>query len=167
MRNKLVLAALVGLLWQGLACRASSAGGTQGMVTIEAQGVGTWAVRVERKWQDRVARGQALVRQEARPQADGAPHQNLAGSRAWLALGQGLLSAKDYDGAVACARAGLKELGPRYAGPMAVDDTELKVAAAEEGLKAGRLADGAQGLLRMLEIRHKLYLDRYKKTLAE
>lgn len=167
MRTKLVLMALLGLCWQGLACRSSSAGGTQSMVTIEAQGSGTWAVRVERKWKEHSAKGQVLVRQEQRPQAEGAAHQNLAGSRAWLALGQGRLAAKDTEGAIACGRAGLKELGPRYASPLAVDDTGLKVAAAEERIKGGHPEDGAQVLLRMLEIRNQLYVERNKKALAE
>lgn len=169
MRTKqtLVVVALMGLLWQGLACRPSSAGGAQSMVTIEAQGSGTWALRVERKWKEHSAKGQALLRQETPPTAATAAHQNLAGSRAWLALGQGRLSAKDTEGAIACARAGLKELGPRYASPMAVDDTGMKVLAAEDRIKGGHPEDGAAVLLRMLEIRNQLYVERNKKSLAE
>ena len=59
------------------------------------------------------------------PEAAALQHLRLAGTRGWLRLGEQRLSAEYWRGAIACARAGLEELGDNYAPPRIVDDTSL------------------------------------------
>jgi len=85
-------------------------------------------------------------------------HQHLAGARAWLLLGQTFLQVSDAEAAIFCGKAGLSELGDDYADPRTtVDDTGMKILAAENQIQKGLAADGASVLLRMLEIRTQLY----------
>ncbi len=96
-----------------------------------------------------------------------AGHQQLAGSRAWLALGQEFLKHQDPEAAIYCARAGLAELGDDYTDPQTVDDTGMKLLAAQERIKKGFAADGATVMLRMLETRTKLYAKLHAAEVAE
>jgi hypothetical protein len=90
----------------------------------------------------------------------------LAAARARLAAGQESLAAGKAAEAVACARQGLDELGDDYAPPAAVDDTVLKLAAAEDLLAAGRADHAASTMLRMLEARARLYAEKHQDTVA-
>ena len=121
-------------------------------------------VRVERSYMGRTATGMAKVRT-----LPGSPagHQRLAGSRAWLALGLEFLKTPDPEAAIHCARAGLAELGDDYTDPQTVDDTDMKILAAQERIKKGFAADGATVMLRMLETRTKLYAKLHEAEVAE
>jgi len=68
--------------------------------------------------------------------------------------------------ALASARDGLEELGPRYIDSQAIDDNDLKLAAAEEQIEAGNLADGASVALRVLEMRTRLYRDAHADAIV-
>jgi hypothetical protein len=107
-----------------------------------------------------------VLKLAAQPGANDAPHAALAGSRAYLALGRAQLAADKPSGAVECAQAGLAELGPNYVAPTAMDDTDLKVLAAEDLVGAGQVADGASTLLRVLEERISLYEQLHASELA-
>jgi hypothetical protein len=107
-----------------------------------------------------------VLKQAAQPGANDAPHTALAGSKAYLALGRAQLAADKPSGAVECAKAGLAELGPNYIAPTAMDDTDLKVLAAEDLVGAGQVADGATTLLRVLEERIGLYEQLHASELA-
>jgi hypothetical protein len=98
---------------------------------------------------------------QARPDPDASPYRELVGARAWAALGAQSLSAADAQAAVEAARAGLKELGDDYRPPGVKDDTMLKIDAAEERVAEGAVADGAAVLLRMLDTRMHLYLQKH------
>ena len=91
--------------------------------------------------------------------ADGSAHIGLAGSRAWLELGEQMLDDGEYEGAIECAQKGLDELGGDYAEPGTDDDTDQKLAAARERIAQGHKADGAKMMLRMLRTRTNLYSD--------
>src|SRR5262245_46064353 len=106
---------------------------------------------VVRQYADRAATGTVgLRRAKATDDQSSSPHLKLAGSRAWLTLGEQRLTVADWTGAIACARAGLEELGQRYAPPTVVDDTGLKLSAAEERLREGHAQDAATVMLRIL-----------------
>jgi len=92
-------------------------------------------------------------------------HLPLAPSQDWLALGKAKLATKDVEGAIACAQAGLEELGSAYLVPLIRDDTEIKLLLAEERLQEGHLEDGVQMMLRILESRLLLYAA-LRKTLG-
>jgi hypothetical protein len=93
-------------------------------------------------------------------------HARLAGARAWIDLGSRLLEAGDAEGAAACAREGLRELGSDSKDRTAVDDTELKLLAAESQLEAGNVSAAAGGLLRVLEARAALYRDAHADAIV-
>ncbi|MBK8835811.1 MAG: hypothetical protein IPO29_13485 [Anaerolineae bacterium] len=67
-----------------------------------------------------------------------APHAGLAASTAWFQLGSAYLTAGAASDAAYCFRQGLDALGERYATLDVVDDTDQKIAAAEELLAKGR-----------------------------
>jgi hypothetical protein len=135
--------------------------------TIERKQDDAWIIRVTRAHGAASAKGVVAIRQATEPAAATAPHLALAGARAWLALGNQALAGKRDDEAIACARAGLNELGHDYAPPTVEDDTELKVLAADDLIKDGKRSAGAAMLLRMLEERMQLYVRRNAATLAE
>ena len=99
---------------------------------------------------------QVLLHRSAAPDAGESRHTKLAGTRTWLALGEARLAAGDAAAAVACAQAGLQELGKRYAAHTVVDDTGMKIRAAEEQLQKGHTQNAATVMLRMLATRTKL-----------
>jgi hypothetical protein len=135
-------------------------------VRVEPRSAGEWAVEVKRELEGHSAVGQVVVRAASAPAPAQAPHVKLAGARAWLKLGQERLAEHQAQAAVACARKGLEELGSDYAAPDAGDDTVLKLAAAEELLKAGRADNAASTMLRTLDGRARLYVDQHKDTIA-
>lgn len=91
---------------------------------------------VYEEWIDTVMLRQKMM-SEKRPSHD-APSQD------WLALGKAKQATKDVEGAIACALAGLVELGSAYIVPLIRDETEIKLLVAEERLQEGHLEDGAQ-----------------------
>lgn len=113
-------------------------------------------IHSEHSLKGRTASATVVVKQGT----DGATaHRILAGARAWLLLGQEFQGAADTDAAIQCARAGLTELGEDYADPRnTIDDTGLKILAADERIQKGFPADGASVLLRMLESRIRMYV---------
>jgi hypothetical protein len=126
--------------------------------TVEPQRAGAWSLQAERHLGGRTAHGTAIVIAPDRPDPASSPHARLAGARAWSALGAQYLSAGDATSAAAAARAGLQEIGDGYCPPGVDDDTMLKISAAEERIADGAVADGATGLLRMLDTRIQLYV---------
>jgi hypothetical protein len=136
-------------------------------VRVEPGAAGEWTVEVKRELEGQSGVGRAVVRAASAPEPSQAPHLKLAGARAWLSLGQERLAAKQAPAAVTCAKRGLEELGSDYAPPEAGDDTVLKLAAAEELLKAGRADNAASTMLRTLEARARLYVQKHKDTVAQ
>jgi len=125
-------------------------------------------ILVVRQYADRAATGTVgLRRVKANDDGSSSPHLKLAGSRAWLALGEQRLTGADWTGVIACARAGLEELGQRYAPPTVADDTELKLSAAEERLKQGHAQDAATVMLRILNERTRLYVQLHADEVME
>ncbi len=114
-------------------------------------------VQVERRYGAFSASATIGLRKTAQEVA-ASQHQKLAGSRAWLLLGRQRLSAEDWRGAMACARAGLEELGDHYAPPRVVDDTDLGLRVAQEQERRGHLQDAAMMMLDDLETRTRLYV---------
>jgi len=136
-------------------------------VRVEPGSAGEWVIEVRREWEGHAALGRAVVRAASAPAPAQDPHVKLAGARAWLRLGQEHLAAGQAQAAVACAERGLEELGGDYAPLTAVDDTVLKLAAAEEELRAGRADNAASTMLRMLDARTRLYLEKHRATVVQ
>jgi hypothetical protein len=116
------------------------------------------SVRAERDG----AAGEVTVRDGASAEE----HETLAGARAWLALGRQRLDAGDAEAALVAARSGIAELGSDYHSGDVIDDTELKLAAADEREQEGELEDAATVTLRVLETRTRLYLTAHPDVLA-
>lgn len=100
------------------------------------------------------ATGEATVRDGASAEE----HKGLAGARAWLALGRQKLDAGEAAEALAAARSGIDELGRSYSTSAVIDDTSLKLAAADEREEDGELEHAATIALRVLETRTRIYL---------
>ena len=122
---------------------------------------------VERSCAGYSATGTVALRQPEANEGTASPHLKFAGSRAWLALSEQRMAAQDYTGAIACARAGLQELGPRYASGAVIDDTYLKLSAADERLRTGHAQDAAAIMLRILTTRTRLYVELHADEIAE
>jgi hypothetical protein len=107
----------------------------------------------------REEREQGGVRAEAavRAAAPGPDAQPLAGALAYARLGRRLLADRDFANALAAARAGLEEAGEAPFDPELIDDTEMKVSAAEDRLAEGHPADAAEVMLDVLDIRAELH----------
>jgi hypothetical protein len=118
-----------------------------GAPTVEPEG-GGWVVRVERRHDGAVG-----SEQQARDPA----YAELAAARAWAALGRRLLAEGDAEGAIACARAGLDGIGPPPFDPNLIDDTKMKLFAADDRIEQGHAADGAEVMLDVLDIRSDLH----------
>lgn len=125
------------------------------------------AITVERKHDAEVAKGTVRLRNVPAPNAGPSVHVKLAGSRAWLNLGEKRVAAKDWTGAIACAEAGLAELGDKYAGPDVEDDTQLKLYAAQDQLAKGKAQNAASVMLNMLSIRIRLYTKLHAGEIAD
>lgn len=91
----------------------------------------------------------------------------LAGARAWHALATQRAEADDAPSALAAARAGLEELGRRYARPLDIDDTQLKVRTIDQAEAEGRLGDAARIALRILGTRLELARRLHADALVE
>jgi hypothetical protein len=168
---RLAMAAPV-LCWiqTGAACSSSLEMRKMSMgesVRVEPRSAGEWVVEVRREWEGHSGLGRTVVRAASAPAPAQAPHVKLAGARAWLNVGQERLAAGQAQAAVGCARRGLEELGGDYAPLTAVDDTVLKLAAAEEELGAGRADNAASTMLRTLEARTRLYVEKHSATVAQ
>jgi hypothetical protein len=136
-------------------------------VRVESRSAGEWVVEVRREWEGHPGLGRVVVRAAAAPAPAHAPHVKLAGARAWLTLGQERLAAGQAQAGIACARRGLDELGSDYAPLTAADDTVLKLAAAEEELAAGRADNAASTMLRTLDGRARLYVEKHRDTVVQ
>jgi hypothetical protein len=122
---------------------------------------GRWTIRVERTLAGAAAEGTVVLSR------DEPAHTRLAAARAWLAVGQELQARGAAADAIAAARAGIDELGYGYAPPEAIDDTSLKIGAAEDLIDKGRVDNAATTLLRVVETRIALYLTRYADVVVE
>lgn len=131
-------------------------------ITVEAKGPGEWSLETERRLGEHAARATAIVVASSKPDPAAPPHAELVGARAWAALGTQRLSAGDASNAVSAARAGLKELGDDYRPRGVKDDTMMKIDAANERIAEGAVADGAAVLLRMLDTRIQLYVQKHR-----
>jgi hypothetical protein len=136
-------------------------------MNIQLRSSGEWTVHVTRAFGEQSREGVAVGRGGARSDVEHGPAVALAGSRAFLALGNASLEKERFDDAIACARAGLKELGNDYAPGDAVDDTTLKLAAAEESIQNGQTPGGARTMMRTLEVRTRLYVKRHADQIVE
>jgi hypothetical protein len=136
-------------------------------VRVEPRSAGEWVIEVRREWEGHGGVGRAVVRGASAPAPASAPHVKLAGARAWLAAGQERLAAHQGQAAVACARHGLEELGADYAPLTSADETVIKLAAAEEELAAGRADNAASTMLRVLDARTRLYVEKHRDTVVE
>ena len=130
-------------------------------IAITALGSGLWRVSATVGYKGGTKTGEATIRSDASPAPAAPPHAGLALSLAWRGLGEDFLKAGAAQDAAACFRQGLIALGQRYARLDVADDTDQKIAAAEELIEQGRLGDGAALLGRMLATRQTLYRDRY------
>lgn len=121
---------------------------------------GIWVLRVTRELGGFGAEGVILLASDITPPPD-TPHVALAGSRAFLLLGEGRLRAGDLSQAIAAANAGIAELGRNYAKPLVLDDTSLSIALAEEYVAKGRLEFAARRLLSVLRSRTGMYVRKH------
>lgn len=127
----------------------------------------TQRLTAERAHEGHRASATVLVRHSDSPAGRTSPHLKLAGSRAWLALGSQRAAAQDWSAAVACAQAGLDELGRSYATRGVYDDSDLKLGVAQDQLKRGDAQNAAGVLLDILAARIALYVKRYADTVIE
>jgi hypothetical protein len=130
-------------------------------ITVKSLGNGQWQVSVIVQHKGAEKTGTVTILSQAPPDGAAPPHTGLAASIAWHQLGSDYLSAGAPADAAQCFRQGIDALGERYATLDVVDDTDQKIAAAEELLAKGRDVDGAGLLQRMLATRHALYRVRY------
>ena len=124
-------------------------------------------MQVERKIEGASAMGTVVVKGKDEPRAGKTQHARLAGARAWLALGEKLLEGGDAEAAISCAHKGLEELGDSYSDPLILDDTELKLAAAEDRIDSGHKEDGAVTMLAVLAGRLSMYKNLHKDEVVE
>lgn len=136
-------------------------------VRIEAAAPGQWRISVERKLDEAAATGQVVVRSATPLDPAKAPHVHLAGVRAWLSLAQGKVAARQFEKAIAYAQEAVKELGRDYARPEVDDSTQQKLLAAQEQAEKGQLENAANNMIRILQNRVALYLDRHRDTIVE
>ena len=94
-----------------------------------------------------------------------ARHAEATAALAFLHAAEALLADGRAADARACARTGLETLGDRYEDPAVIDDTTLKLAAADERAEAGALEDAASVTLRVLDDRLDTYLHRWRAEL--
>lgn len=128
-------------------------------ISVHQAGEGTWRVQAELRVAELTASGAYLL--HAQPDREHPEHSGLAIAQAWRAMGEQQLAAQQADAALASARSGLDALGDDYAAPLANDDTDMKIYAAEDLIEQGEAANAAGTLLRALESRIKLYQERH------
>lgn len=102
-------------------------------------------------------RGGVTAAGEVRAEQPGDETRRLAGAVAYARLGRRLLADGAVEDAVAAAQAGLEEVGKPPFNPELADDTAMKLSAAQDRLAAGHVADAAEVMLDMLEIRADLH----------
>lgn len=95
-----------------------------------------------------------------------APHEVVASVEAWHAIAASLIDS-DPVAAVAAAKRGLDELGHSYWFSPLKDDSSFSISFAEEDIRAGKVADGAKQLTRVLGTRIDLYFTKYKDEIAK
>ena len=127
----------------------------------------TLRLTAERAHEGHRASATVLVRHSDSPAGGTSPHLKLAGSRAWLALSSQRAAAQDWSGAIACAQAGLDELGRSYATRGVYDDSDLKLGVAQDQLKRGDAQNAAGILLDILAARIALYVKLHADTIVE
>lgn len=128
-------------------------------ITVEPKENNQWLIQVQYHYQSKSGTGGIIVTQETSPNAENLIYTSLAGSLAWLELSEQKLKARDLDAALFCVQAGLDELGANYTSPLTIDDTGLKLLLAAERIQEGYQEDGIKIMIRMLDIRTKLYAD--------
>ena len=125
-----------------------------------------WSIRVERRYKGHFVSGHVVVK--VPPGSTTFPHVKVAGARAFQTLAKSRLAAKDFKGAIACAQAGIKELGGDYRKGLKVkDDTSLRINLAEELAGKGRLKEASDELVQALALRLKMYAQTRAKTLVK
>lgn len=100
------------------------------------------------------------------PLASDPPHQHAAAAMAELSRGRELLEDGRAEEALRAAQAGIDALGRDYAPRGTRDSTTLKIYAARELARAGRLEDAAATTLRMLAERLALYQQKHGVALG-
>jgi hypothetical protein len=90
-----------------------------------------------------------------------AGHAEASVASTALHAGQALAGAGRLDDAIAMYRFGIAELGDRYTSPELIDDTESKLILAQHVLAAGKTAQAAALLERVLESRTAVYAKRF------
>jgi hypothetical protein len=138
-----------------------------GSVTIEAAGAYRWRVSAQRTHAGVSAAGEALLSLAYAPGIDETPHAGYAGARAWLAVARTLNDTGKFVEARAATRFGIDELGPDYADPAVIDDTDAKLVAADDQAAQNKLESAALAYISILDNRLSLYNELYKDVLLE
>ena len=84
----------------------------------------------------------------------------FAGAQAWQEVGDELLGSDRPEDALAAAQNGIDELGDAYWDPLTIDDTKVKLRAAEDQRTGGNVREAAAGVLRVLASRIDQFLAR-------
>lgn len=146
---------------QGKAAALSNAQPPQAAFTIDpAPERGTWILRAFRQLDGYRAECVIYLSSDITPPPD-TPHVALAGSRAFLLLGQERLQAGDLPRAIGAAKQGLEELGRDYRNPTTVEHTSMKILLAEEEEENGKLDKAAPRLLDALRARIRMYVGKH------
>ncbi len=127
--------------------------------SVQALAGGEWLLEATVDALGQSATGRVTLALPQEPDPESPPHLELARSLAWLSMGGAFLASGDFSNAVETARAGLEALGTRYVSPLATDDTDLKVKAAEMQIAEGKMENGAKVLLDMLQQRTQMYME--------
>lgn len=102
-------------------------------------------------------RGGVTAAGEVRAEQPGDETRRLAGAVAYARAGRRLLADGAVEDAVAAAQAGLDEAGEVPFDPALIDDTAMKLSAAQDRLAEGHGADAAEVMLDVLDIRTDLH----------
>ncbi len=113
---------------------------------------------VERTLGDHAATGKVTV-------LDGS-HAPVAGAVAWHTLALAALADDRLDDAIACAEAGLDELGTRYRARRVKDSSKMKIAAARLQIEDGARKDGATVLTNVLDERIDAYFQVHRDAVG-
>ncbi len=136
-------------------------------VTIEPAGAGRWRVRAERTHAGASGAGETLLALTYAPGTDETPHAGYAGARGWLVVARALNDAGNFVEARAAARFGVDELGPDYADPATIDDTDMKLLAADDQATQGKPDNAARVYISVLENRLALYKMLYSDVVLD
>jgi hypothetical protein len=136
-------------------------------ISIEPQGEGRWRIRAVRELGGASAEGEVVVKGSKSSVLVEVPHEVLAGSKAWLSLGEARFDEGDLDGTITCVRKGLDELGDSYRSREVTDDSSLSILMAEDKIQQGRADSGARQLLDALRGRIDQYERLHKETIEK